>query len=460
QIFRLYRDLVYAANDRIYIENQYFSSNEITEALISRLQEPQGPEVIILMSRELPDALGRMTMGVNSTLHLARLIAQDRFNRLGVFHLVSANAISPNVKVHSKTMIVDGTLVTLGSANISRRSFSLDSELNVTFRIADSAPSVEDRLVAQHTGLSEDQWRARVQRHEGSRRSAMRERIEEWDGLEDGRDQILANAPRHVPQEILDRFDMDQPPPQETVFQRIVRSNPWGIISRTRRVWGSFLVAVVILGAIFYASRTDFDIRVVLQSIDNINSQRPLLGALLTIGAFWLTMMVFVTIVVPIVFFSALHGPLLGIVYSTLGIFSGAAIFYAIGRAFHTASWLDRYHAVRRAKAQLERIKPYGLWAVAISRMVPSGPFLVVNLVTGLLGFSPMQFLAGSAVGLLPGIIAFSVFGEVVRNVFTNPGLMSTIWFVVFVVTYFFAVRGLLHVVKRIASWASQDVER
>ncbi|MFW5693835.1 MAG: VTT domain-containing protein [Alkalispirochaeta sp.] len=462
QILHLYRDLVHAAEERIFIENQYFSSNEITEAVMSRLQEPQGPEVIVIMSRELPDTLGRMTMGVNSTLHLARLIEHDRYRRLGIFYPVSADDGATNVKVHSKTMVVDGKLFTLGSANISRRSFSLDSELNATVQGGESSGEtagsvLEDRLLAQHTGLSVEAWRVEVQRCGGSRLAAIHERISQWDGLIDGRDHVIADAPRHVPQEILDRFDMDQPPPQETVFQRTIRSNPWEIITRTKRVWASVLGAIAVIGLLFYAAQIDFDIQEILQRIADINSRYPIVGVLLTIASFWLTMLVFVTIVVPIVFFSALHGPVLGMVYSTVGIFSGAFIFYAIGRALHTASWPDRYHAVRLAKEQLARIKPYGLWAVAISRMVPSGPFLVVNLVTGLLGFSPVQFFAGSAVGLLPGIVAFSVFGEVVRNVFTDPSIMSTIWFVVFVVAYSGAVRALLLMVQRIASWTSGE---
>ncbi len=512
QIFHLYRDLLYAAEERIYIENQYFSSDEITAALISQLEDPNGPEVIIIMSWELPDALGRMTMGVNSAMQLSQLIEHDSHHRLGIFHPFSTDEHQVPLKVHSKTMIIDGTLITLGSANISRRSFSLDSEINATIcgdtpghvprdepagaasttdadpastkdadpaatKDADpaatkdahpssSAPpttgiaAIEDRLLAQHTGLSVEDWRRAVERHDGSYLAALRERITTWIGLTDGRDHVVAEVPSRMPKEIIERFDMEEPPPQETVLQRIARFNPWDIITRTRRAWIISLVAIAAIGALFYAARSDLDIRVVLQRIEEINRERPLVGALLTIGAFWVTMTFFVTIVVPIVFFSALHGPLLGILYSTLGIFSGAAIFYGIGLALHTSPWPDRYRAVRRVKAQLERIKPYGLWAVAISRMVPSGPFMVVNLVTGLLGFSPAQFLAGSAVGLLPGIVAFSIFGEVIRNVFTDPGLMSTIWFVVFVVVYFASVRGLLVVVKRTANWVTGDSRR
>ena len=95
----------------------------------------------------------------------------------------------------------------------------------------------------------------------------------------------------------------------------------------------------------------------------------------------------------------------------------------------------------------------------AISRMVPSGPFLVVNLVTGMVGFHPSQFLIGSAIGLLPGIIAFSFFGDIIRSLFTDPSLASTAWFVLFVVGYSAVAKLILTLVRRISGWVRDTSE-
>ena len=194
------------------------------------------------------------------------------------------------------------------------------------------------------------------------------------------------------------------------------------------------------------------DIQQILGKVRELNETRPGLAALLTIVSFWLSMLVFVSITVPIVSFAALHGPWFGILYSTLGVFfGGPAIFYALGLVLHTNPWFDRFRAVRHVKKQFEKIRPYGLWAVAISRMVPSGPFLVVNLVTGMLGFRPSQFLLGSLIGLMPGIIAFTVFGETIRKVFTDPGWMNILMFVLLLAAYFAIMTGIVSLVRKIS---------
>ena len=46
EVEALYLDMIAAAKQSIYIENQYFTSNSLGEALLKRLQEPDGPEII------------------------------------------------------------------------------------------------------------------------------------------------------------------------------------------------------------------------------------------------------------------------------------------------------------------------------------------------------------------------------------------------------------------------------
>jgi uncharacterized membrane protein YdjX (TVP38/TMEM64 family) len=212
-------------------------------------------------------------------------------------------------------------------------------------------------------------------------------------------------------------------------------------------------------GVAVLLAQIDVDIDAILERVRNIYRDRPLLGIALTIGTYWLSMSVFVSILVPVVFFAAVYGPPLGILFSVIGLFSGAFVYYRMGLLIFDASWIDRFKAVRAAKRQLERIKPYGVWAVAISRMVPSGPFAVVNFVTGMLGFTLTQFLVGSLIGLLPGIVAFSIFGDIVRNVFSDPSWINIGFLAAFLVAYFVAARLLLALIQKVAGWASSHGE-
>ncbi len=453
EIGDLYLRMIDEAKEFIYIENQYFSSDDVTGALIRRLEEGDGPEVVIVVPRELPDVVGKWTMGINSMHHIAVLRRHDRHNRLFVCNPVAPDDPSVAVKVHSKLMIIDGRLITLGSANISRRSFFLDLETNVVIDAAATADGewvqqLEDRLMAQHCALSPEEWRDRRERYGGSRLEAFRSRAEEWSGI---REHTTGEVIGALPADFLKKFDMNRPPPQEQVLQQIARIDSAGIVRRIRQNWLLLTALAAVIGAAFLLSRYEVDIDQILDRLSSLNSSRPVLAAAGTILAYWLSMAVFVSIVVPIVFFAALHGPWWGMVYSVIGLFSGAAIYYGLGILLHRNRWLERFSVVRVGKKQLEKIRPYGLWAVAISRMVPSGPFMVVNIVTGMIGFTPRQFLAGSAIGLMPGIVALSFFGDIIRDVFTDPTPLRVLLFLLFIALYSGAVRLIIGGIRRIA---------
>ncbi|MFP4510790.1 MAG: VTT domain-containing protein [Spirochaetaceae bacterium] len=457
EIRTAYLDMIEAAQTRIYIENQYFSSDVITDAVIRRIQAADAPEVIIIMSRELPDTLGRVTMGANNSLQLSRLLDEDTNNKVAFFSRVAQDDPSTTVKVHSKLMIVDGRYLTIGSANISKRSFGMDSELNVLLdaKNTDTPQCVSDlevELICQHTGLDPEDWRKRVQQHAGSWRAALASRASEWSGLMNGAQAI---DPARLPAELVEKLDMGKPPQAESALQGLVQTGLKSILSRLRQAALVVLAIGIVSGIAVLLARIDVDIDATLESVRNIYRDRRILGIILTIGSYWLSMSVFVSILVPVIFFAAVYGPPLGILFSIIGLFSGAFVYYRIGLLIYDADWIDRFKAVRAAKRQLERVKPYGVWAVALSRMIPSGPFAVVNFVTGLLGFTFTQFFVGSLIGLLPGIVAFSVFGDIVRKVFSDPSWVNIGLLAAFIVAYFVAARLLLTLIRKVAGWAS-----
>ena len=72
-----------------------------------------------------------LTMGVLRSRLVQKLRAADRSGRLGIFCPVADRSRGIGVQVHAKCIIVDDTMLQIGSANLNNRSMGLDSECNL-----------------------------------------------------------------------------------------------------------------------------------------------------------------------------------------------------------------------------------------------------------------------------------------------------------------------------------------
>jgi phospholipase D1/2 len=156
----LYLDSIASARRSIYIESQYFTSEAIGDALATRLSERDGPEMVIVSPTECEGWLERNTMGMFRAAVFRRLLAADRYKRLRLVHPMASRARDVATFVHSKVMIVDESLVRIGSANISRRSMGVDTECDLAVgaagdpRIEAGVRQIRNRLLAEHLGVS------------------------------------------------------------------------------------------------------------------------------------------------------------------------------------------------------------------------------------------------------------------------------------------------------------------
>ena len=156
----LYLDAIAAARRSIYIEAQYFTSTAIAEALEKRLRDPGGPEVLLILPRDAAGWLEQNTMTVLRTRLLTRLRAADR---LGVWRVLSCcpKLGDSCINVHSKILVVDDTLVRVGSSNLSNRSMGLDTGCDLAIEAADDAriggiAHFRDRLLGEHLGVASE----------------------------------------------------------------------------------------------------------------------------------------------------------------------------------------------------------------------------------------------------------------------------------------------------------------
>ncbi|WOC11901.1 phospholipase D-like domain-containing protein [Gordonia sp. MP11Mi] len=189
EIRRLYLAAIAAVRDALYIESQYLASRAIADALISRLTEPTGPEIIVVMPRHADGDIERRSMD-GARYRLLRLIWDaDIHDRFRIFYPVTAD--DEPIYVHAKVLIADDRVLRVGSSNLNNRSLGFDSECDVTIDAVDNdgqsasvrstISAVRTRLIAEHLNVDAAEFDATVaeqgslvgaiDRHRGSGRT-------------------------------------------------------------------------------------------------------------------------------------------------------------------------------------------------------------------------------------------------------------------------------------------------
>ena len=120
-----------AAKACIYMENQYFTSPLIANALARRLAEPKGPEVILVSTEHSPSYFDQATMDKTRLNFIRTCKAADKHDRMRAYSPVTT--LGRTIIVHAKLTIIDDVLLRIGSANINNRSMGFDSECDMSF---------------------------------------------------------------------------------------------------------------------------------------------------------------------------------------------------------------------------------------------------------------------------------------------------------------------------------------
>lgn len=158
-------EAIRCARDFLYIENQYFASRRVTEALAERLQEPDGPDVVVINPEKGEDMLEEASMDAARRFAVHYLRKHDRHGRFAIY--TPCNQANEAIYVHSKVMIVDDRLLRIGSSNLNNRSMGFDTECDVVIDAEVNARAGRDgeaitarirdlrtRLMAEHLGVT------------------------------------------------------------------------------------------------------------------------------------------------------------------------------------------------------------------------------------------------------------------------------------------------------------------
>lgn len=125
--------------------------------------------------------------------------------------------------------------------------------------------------------------------------------------------------------------------------------------------------------------------------------------------------------------FSAVAGALFGLWWGLLLVYlaamAGAMAAFALSRVLGRAA-VEQYTgaSVARVDALLNR---RGLSAVVVMRLVPLIPFTAVNYSSGLTGVRKRDYTLGTAIGIIPGTVAYVALGAFARRPGSWPFLIA-----------------------------------
>ena len=415
----LYRAAIAAAKEYIYIENQYLTSVAVARALQKSLQQEKGPEIVLVLPCESSGWLEQSTMDAIRARILTQLDQADRNNRLRVLYPTLADGEKP-VYVHAKTMVVDDRLVLVGSANLSNRSMGLDSECSLAIEPEGEPEAVaafRNTLLAEHLGTSAaDIDKAivdtksligAIESVSGNDRSLLKLEYRE----------PSVDASRLVPAD--DWLDPEKPVEFDRIFDQFVHEE--GSQSGEFHLWKISAVLLVLLALAATWRWTPLSQWVGLETLTTLAGDlkdSPVLP-FAVLGAYIVGGLIMVPITIMIGATAIMFPAHLGVMVALAGCLLNSLVTYLIGAGIGRRT--VRKLAGSRLNRLSKRLSRQGILTVAVVRNIPVAPFAVVNVVAGASHIRLKDFLLGTALGMLPGIIAITVFADRVAAALKHP---------------------------------------
>jgi phospholipase D1/2 len=116
-------------------------------------------------------------------------------------------------------------------------------------------------------------------------------------------------------------------------------------------------------------------------------------------------------------------GPIIGALYALIGCSTSAIALYEIARHIpiqrlrrQTGARMQRFH---------HHLVRHAVWAVALVRLVPVAPYSIVCLLLGTTAIRRAPYIAGTALGMLPGIVVNAFFIDRIVAAIRHPSLFT-----------------------------------
>lgn len=428
EIRQLHLDAIASARKHLFFENQYFTSGTIADALASRLKEPDGPEVLVISPQTQSGWLEQATMGVLRARVHKKLKDADMHERYRMYCPHIPRLKDQCLNVHSKVFAVDDDLFSVGSANLSSRSMALDTECNITIeahgdpRIQAAISRLRSRLLAEHLDTAPEAVEAQMHKQDSLHRTVLALQTSER-SLRVMDATTTPELDALIPEQAL--FDPEKPIDPDELVSQFLPNEARKPVPRRLVGLGLFAIGLALLAVAWRWTplREWANLDALVAFARNLEDLP--FTPLAVVACYVLAGLVMVPVTLLIAVTGIVFGPLTGSLYAIGGTLLSATVAYGLGQ------WLGRDTVQRvlgtRINKLSKRIAKRGIVAMVIIRMLPVAPFTVVNVVAGASHISLRDYLIGTLLGMLPGIIMTVTFvhhlAEAIRN--PTPGTVA-----------------------------------
>src|SRR5579884_2220499 len=450
EIARLYDDAIASAERLILIENQYFTSRRVFEALHKRISDTRRPgiELIMILPQAAQNWKEELAIGFEQRRMIQRLEAAAKANhcRLGIYTPIKTGKASlppTPIYVHSKVLMIDDRILSIGSANTSNRSLGLDTECNINIEAEGEARRWEiARLCYTLSGEHLEQPAEAVESLVRERGGWVAAIDAAWSKGQAGRLHKINEA---YPETWIDQvlpegicFDPESPLSPENIFEKLfswptesvdpdgtekvidkkagepeeqIKETPPEESKRNTFLKGFFFFLFPLVGFLLYSllEQKGIDLHTWMTYLDEARSS-PWTIPIFVAGTVIASVTSF-----PIIFFLILGGILFGAYWGALLNWSAALAGATI--SYFLSLYLGRplfQNLAQKTPALTEWIKQKGFWAILILRVIGIFPFTVVNFVAGASRIRLPNYLLATALGMLPGSVLISYFSDAI----------------------------------------------
>jgi len=116
-------------------------------------------------------------------------------------------------------------------------------------------------------------------------------------------------------------------------------------------------------------------------------------------------------------------GPVIGFIYSLIGILGAALATYFAGRALPKNT--VRNIVGDRLNEMTEVLRRRGLLACFAMRVVPAAPFVVEGIAAGAVRIKLWHYSLGTILGMMPGTLTTAVFGDQIQTALQDPSKIN-----------------------------------